>query len=619
MKKLLLSFFCCLMAFVSVQAENYEFTFEKKEFTENETKELDGISWTLDGEGGKPSVYNSEKGQQFGKAAEPYTLLTLSTSDFNGTIKKIRLTTLGAKDTDCTVTVTVGGTQLGETFALTNDVTEYEFKGAAIGEVKITYTQTSKKAIYIKKIAVTYGDASEPEKETVATPIISPESCEFNDGENIEVTISAEEGSTIYYTLDGNDPTKESNVYSTPFNVTKTTTVKAFAVKENCDNSSIAKAIYTKVITFEGSVTKALAIYDETAKINATITGYIVGVVTSQYGIKSEEDVLFSNDTAKVVASNILIADNADETDYTKCIPVQLSSGTPARKALNLKENYDKYKTEVVLSGTLEKYFSVAGLKNTKIVENNNEEDDNEENSGNEGNEDGENSGDENETATPTTTDQLIEGKNQEITGWIIAINTVSFIVEDGEGCVLVYLGTVPQYKEGQVVKVQGVVEKYFEMLQFPRTSIVTPTNETREIKRPEPMVMDAAAMDAYLNSPYIEYVEYTGTISVSGAYYNVAINGAATAIGSITYPSQDMMKNISGTVKVTGYTTGISQGKYINTMAVKVENITDGTGIKNVELENYDAVIFDITGRRVSGITVPGIYIVNGKKILVK
>lgn len=610
------------MALASVQAENYEFTFEKKEFTENETKELNGISWTIDGEGGKPSVYNSEKGQQFGKAAEPYTLLTLSTSDFNGTIKKIRLTTLGAKDTDCTVTVTVGGTQLGESCALTNDVTEYEFKGAAIGEVKITYTQTSKKAIYIKKIAVTYGDASEPEKETVATPIISPESCEFNDGENIEVTISAEEGSTIYYTLDGNDPTKESNVYSTPFNVTKTTTVKAFAVKENCDNSSVAKAIYTKVITFEGSVTKALAIYDETAKINATITGYIVGVVTSQYGIKSEEDVLFSNDTTKVVASNILIADNADETDYTKCIPVQLSSGTPARKALNLKENYDKYKTEVVLSGTLEKYFNVAGLKNTKIVEKSDEEEENENNSGNsgnEGNEDGESSGDENEAATPTTTDQLIEGKNQEITGWVIATNTVSFIVEDEEGCVLVYLGTVPQYKEGQVVKVQGVVEEKFDMLQFPKTSTITPTGETKEIERPEPVVMDAAAMDAYLASPYIEYVEYTGTLTVSGAYYNVEINGANTAIGSITYPSQEMMNNIAGTVKVTGYTTGVSQGKYINTMAVKVANVTDGTGINNVEMENSNAVIFDITGRKVSNITAPGIYIVNGKKVLVK
>ena len=47
-----------------------------------------------------------------------------------------------------------------------------------------------------------------------------------------------------------------------------------------------------------------------------------------------------------------------------------------------------------------------------------------------------------------------------------------------------------------------------------------------------------------------------------------------------------------------------------------------DGTtDIENVEVENADAVkgIFDLTGRRVEEITAPGIYIVNGKKVLVK
>lgn len=615
------------MAFASVQAENYEFTFEKKEFTENETKELNGISWTIDGDGGYwgYTTKYAEKGHQFGSSSKPYTSLTLSTSDFSNVINKIVLNTSGANDIGCTVTVTVGGVQFGETITLPTTATNYEFTGSASGEVKILYTQTTSKAIYIKKISVDYGESTgteEPQKETVATPQITPESCSFNDGESVNVTISATDGATIYYTLDGTDPTEKSNIYTTSINVSETTTVKAIAAKKGCNNSSIATATYTKQYMFEGSVAEALEAYvnyelaeSKDKKVLATVTGYIVGAMASK-PYKAE----FSDTTN--IETNILIADDINETDSTKCLVVQLSSGSAARKALNLAENKDKYKTEVVLSGTLEKYFNVAGLKNTKIVEKSDEEEENENNSGNssnEGNEDGESSGDENETATPTTTDQLIEGKNQEITGWIIAINTVSFIVEDKEGCVLVYLGTVPQYKEGQVVKVQGVVEKYFEMLQFPRTSIVTPTNETREIKRPEPMAMDAAAMDGYLNSPYIEYVEYTGTLSVSGAYYNVAINGAATAIGSITYPSQDMMKNISGTVKVTGYTTGISQGKYINTMAVKVENITDGTGIKNVELENYDAAIFDITGRRVSCITVPGIYIVNGKKILVK
>ena len=42
-------------------------------------------------------------------------------------------------------------------------------------------------------------------------------------------------------------------------------------------------------------------------------------------------------------------------------------------------------------------------------------------------------------------------------------------------------------------------------------------------------------------------------------------------------------------------------------------------TAIENVKVENTVKVIYDLTGRCVEAITVPGIYIVNGKKMLVK
>ena len=42
-------------------------------------------------------------------------------------------------------------------------------------------------------------------------------------------------------------------------------------------------------------------------------------------------------------------------------------------------------------------------------------------------------------------------------------------------------------------------------------------------------------------------------------------------------------------------------------------------TGIEDVEVENEVKAIYDLTGRRVEEITAPGIYIVNGKKVLVK
>ncbi len=45
----------------------------------------------------------------------------------------------------------------------------------------------------------------------------------------------------------------------------------------------------------------------------------------------------------------------------------------------------------------------------------------------------------------------------------------------------------------------------------------------------------------------------------------------------------------------------------------------TGTTGVENVEVEAEAEVIYDLTGRRIEAITASGIYIVNGKKVLVK
>lgn len=62
----------------------------------------------------------------------------------------------------------------------------------------------------------------------------------------IQVSLKASiEGSKIYYTTDNTDPTTESNLYSTPFEVTKSeTTVKALAVADGADDVK-AEATYT--------------------------------------------------------------------------------------------------------------------------------------------------------------------------------------------------------------------------------------------------------------------------------------------------------------------------------------------------------------------------------------
>ena len=56
--------------------------------------------------------------------------------------------------------------------------------------------------------------------------------------------------------------------------------------------------------------------------------------------------------------------------------------------------------------------------------------------------------------------------------------------------------------------------------------------------------------------------------------------------------------------------------GQMINVVFGEEDKVTS---INNINVENGAKVIYDITGRKINGITNAGIYIVNGKKVFVK
>lgn len=76
----------------------------------------------------------------------------------------------------------------------------------------------------------------------VVPPQILADNSRFADP--IEVSIEAEEGCEIHYTVDGTAPTTQSPLYTDPFPVSTTTTVKAIAVRDGV-TSSIATRTFT--------------------------------------------------------------------------------------------------------------------------------------------------------------------------------------------------------------------------------------------------------------------------------------------------------------------------------------------------------------------------------------
>ena len=90
------------------------------------------------------------------------------------------------------------------------------------------------------------------ETPTVAAPTISGTS-PFAD--TTQVTLTEPEGARAYYTTDGSTPTSASTLYTAPFTLSATTTVKAIAIKDGV-SSSVASKTFTKSSGDNGGTTE---------------------------------------------------------------------------------------------------------------------------------------------------------------------------------------------------------------------------------------------------------------------------------------------------------------------------------------------------------------------------
>ena len=109
---------------------------------------------------------------------------------------------------------------------------------------------------------------------TVPTPSISG-TTPFT--ENTEVTISGTpEGGKTYYTTDGSNPTSNSTLYSAPFTLTETTTVKAISYDKDGNASSVASKKFEKETLEKAANIAALLAFEKGKKVTVTLNNAIV-------------------------------------------------------------------------------------------------------------------------------------------------------------------------------------------------------------------------------------------------------------------------------------------------------------------------------------------------------
>jgi hypothetical protein len=84
----------------------------------------------------------------------------------------------------------------------------------------------------------------EPAQPQAAPPTFAPPAGIYITAQNVSLA-SSTPGATIYYTVDGTDPTTASLAYTGPFPVSNSLTVKAVTTAPNCSPSAVATALYT--------------------------------------------------------------------------------------------------------------------------------------------------------------------------------------------------------------------------------------------------------------------------------------------------------------------------------------------------------------------------------------
>ena len=172
--------------------------------------------------------------------------LTISTSDFSESKIKSVSIECSSYNGKHKVSITVGNTTyLASTATATwTTVSAATGTGSSSGNITISFTEGTR-ALYIKSITVVYEEGGS--QSSVAAPTFNPANgSTVSAGSKVSLQTTTT-GATIYYTKGNNpaSPTSSSTVYTEPIIITGPTTIKAIAIDNEGNKSSVTTASYT--------------------------------------------------------------------------------------------------------------------------------------------------------------------------------------------------------------------------------------------------------------------------------------------------------------------------------------------------------------------------------------
>ena len=167
------------------------------------------------------------------------------------------------------------------------------------------------------------------------------------------------------------------------------------------------------------------------------------------------------------------------------------------------------------------------------------------------------------------------------VEGVVVAVNAQSFLLSDSTGMILVYMGStwIPDVEVGQKLRLTGTTSDYAKARQFSKDSTYEVIGNG-SVKHPSYLPVGGYNADKLVASSNImpTFVKVYGRLSISGKYYNLTIDGANNAIGSLSYPvNVDELSNLNGKlIQVYGYVTGVSgSDMYLNIIPTSVTELS--------------------------------------------
>lgn len=183
------------------------------------------------------------------------------------------------------------------------------------------------------------------------------------------------------------------------------------------------------------------------------------------------------------------------------------------------------------------------------------------------------------------------------VEGTVMAVNTNSCVIGDNTGYIFCYKANT--YADntavaiGDKVSAEATTSAYGGFNQL--TSATITKLGTVEVSYPDPTVMTGADLDDWIAEPEIDYIQIRGALNISGTYYNITVEGATTAIGSIVYPNAALMEQLANgnTYDFTGFAMYVSGSKYVNIVVTEVKPV--GEIVEKKDISNTPETAYTV------------------------